>query len=81
MYGAAADLASCLDDAHVRVEASEGGQQRGVNVEMAVAPAFDEAPGVQSQKPALQRSSTPASFERCVERGVEGFARESPCGR
>ncbi len=43
MHGAAADLASCSDDALVRMEAPEGGQKRWVNVEMAVAPAFDKA--------------------------------------
>ena len=50
MYGAAADLASCRDDALVRMEPSEGRQQRGVNVEMAVAPALNEVRGVQPQE-------------------------------
>ena len=43
MYGAAADLAPRRDDALVAMKPSEGRKQRGVNIEVAVAPALNEA--------------------------------------
>ena len=69
MHGAAAELHACLDDALMGVEAFEGGEQRGVDVEMAVAPTLDEAFGVQPQEARIAEELDACLAERLIESG------------
>src|SRR6476619_5999197 len=57
------------------MEPSEGRQQRGVNVEMAVAPTINVVRGVQPQEARVAEKLDARLVERRIKRGVEGFAR------
>jgi hypothetical protein len=56
------------------VETPEGRQQRGVNVEVTVAPAFDEARRVQPHEPGVAEDLDACLLEGRVERGIKGIA-------
>ncbi len=56
------------------IEAPEGRQQRGVNIEVAVTPALDEARRVQPHEPGIAEDFDAGLLEGLVERGIEGIA-------
>ncbi len=74
MDGAAAEPHARGQRPLMRVEAREGGEQRGVNIDLAVAPALDEPRRQDAQEPGIADKFGACLAQRGVERRLEARA-------
>jgi hypothetical protein len=74
VHGAAADGGAGFEHARMGIEPFEGGQKRGVDVEMAIEPARDKVLRVQPHEACIAEKLDARIVERLCERGVEGLA-------
>src|SRR6185312_4923828 len=74
MHGAADEAHAFGERARMRIEAGEGGEQRGMDVDHPVAPMIDEARGQQPHEAGEADELDARRFERLGERRLESFA-------